>query len=200
MWIEGLCFLKLWWHLLFCIKQQLSIFLVYFIRNDWTEMLFMGSSWLGEAMLGGAGGCPSSSSTFPLHVCWFIQVADLWWVHFLWLTATILVIADSWWEERSLLECLRSADQADVCEADNSCLEIGPETTWILWLISFSGKEAVKQRVSCCLGWVRSSLFLWGTCAGLCMSGWRWEGEQRVIWRLKYTGLKIILKKRVFSK
>lgn len=42
-----------------------------------------------------------------------------------------------------------------VCEADYSCFGIGSETAWILWLISFSGKEAVT-RVSCCPGWVRS--------------------------------------------
>lgn len=42
-----------------------------------------------------------------------------------------------------------------VCEADYSCFGIGSETAWILWLISFSGKEAVT-RVSCCPGWVKS--------------------------------------------
>lgn len=39
-----------------------------------------------------------------------------------------------------------------VCDADYSCSETGPETAWILWPISFSGSEAVRQRVSCCLG------------------------------------------------
>lgn len=38
-----------------------------------------------------------------------------------------------------------------MCEADYSCFGIGSKTAWILWLISFSGKEAV-MRVSCCPG------------------------------------------------
>lgn len=42
-----------------------------------------------------------------------------------------------------------------VCEADYSCFGIGSETAWILWLISFSGKEAVT-RISRCLGWVKT--------------------------------------------
>lgn len=42
-----------------------------------------------------------------------------------------------------------------VCEADYSCFGIGSETAGILWLISFSGREAVAK-ISCCPGWVRS--------------------------------------------
>lgn len=53
-----------------------------------------------------------------------------------------------------------------ACEADYSCLEIGSETAWIVRLISFSGMEAVKLRVSFCLGWWRS-LCSWGTWNGL---------------------------------
>lgn len=51
------------------------------------------------------------------------------------------------------------------------------------WPISFSGKEAVKQRVSCCLGWVRGSCSP-GTQTGLyrrgCfgLSGWLAEEKR----------------------
>lgn len=67
-----------------------------------------------------------------------------------------------------------------MCEADYSCLEIGSDTVWILWLISFSGREAVKQRVSCCLGWVRDLCspgsqtgFCRHRCFLACLSVWR---------------------------
>lgn len=56
------------------------------------------------------------------------------------------------------------------------------------WPISFSGKEAVKQRVSCCLGWVRGSCSS-GTRTGLyrhgCfgLSGWLAEERSGEVWR-----------------
>lgn len=58
------------------------------------------------------------------------------------------------------------------------------------WPISFSGKEAVKQRVSCCLGWVRGSCSP-GTRTGLyrhgCfgLSGWLAEERREEIVMMK---------------
>lgn len=152
-------------------------------------MMFSGQQWLGETMLFQLypnGVCLGGHHSSQLPTSMSADSSSLWWAHFLWLTATILAIADSWWAERSLLEYLRSADPTGMyARQDYSCLGIGPETTWILWLISFPGKEAVKQRVSCCLGWVRSSLILRGL--GLAYTGmpvWPFDRREERVWRV----------------
>lgn len=74
-------------------------------------------------------------------------------VHFLWLTVTILVTADSWWAETRLLEYSRSVDPTGVCDADYSRSETGPGAVWIMCLISLRqtpvslAAMSVKQRV-----------------------------------------------------
>lgn len=75
----------------------------------------------------------------------FSQLARFCWVHFLWLTVTIL---DSWWAEITLLDYSISVYPTGTCEADN-----------------FEMKLALKQPASC--GWLVSDklLFLWqGRC------------------------------------
>lgn len=88
-------------------------------------------------------GGPRSSSQIPTSVsCCFVQLAGFCWVHFLWLTVTILVAADSWWAERSLLEYSRSADPTGACVRQiilvvNLALEQPGSRGW---LVSLAGR------------------------------------------------------------
>lgn len=89
-----------------------------------------------------------------------------------------------------------------VCEADYSCFGIGSETAWILWLISFSGMEAVT-RISCCPAWVRS----WRSAGSLGtgtntlahLAGWqhRTKDVQKLWWREETLVWRVSLEKRL---
>lgn len=58
-------------------------------------------------------------AAFHLHVGCFIQLADVFWVRFLWLKVTVLVTAHSCREKRRLLKCPR----AGMCTKTHSCGE-----------------------------------------------------------------------------
>lgn len=74
-----------------------------------------------------------------------------------------------------------------VCEADYSCRESGPGTAWIPWLISFSGREAVKQRVSCCSGKSEELGFSgdsdWFVQAWMLWPVWLFDRGEEKVWR-----------------
>lgn len=102
----------------------------------WSGASSIVSKWI-------LSGGPRSSSQIPTSMsCRLVQLAGFCWVHFLWLTVTILVVADSWWAERSLLEYSRSADPTGACVRQiilvvNLALE---QPGSCGWLVSLAGR------------------------------------------------------------